>query len=235
MSRRRPPVALRQEPQPGPALGRRRLLIGAGATVAVVAFPALAAGRDALPRMTDGPFYPSPAYRARALDWDADLTVVGGRDPDGMPRPRAAGEHLDLYGAVQDRDGRTIDGATIEIWQCDVHGSYRHPNGAGARVDAGFQGFGSTRSDARGSYRFRTIRPVPYSGRTPHIHVKLRHPSFGELTSQLFVAGEPGNAADFLYRSLAEDDRREVELRLQRAPAGDAVTWIAERDLLVGA
>jgi protocatechuate 3,4-dioxygenase beta subunit len=75
---------------------------------------------------------------------------------------------------------------------------------------------------------------VPYPGRTPHIHVKLRHPSFGEVTSQLFVVGEPGNAADFLYRNLAEDDRREVELRLQRAPAGDAVAWIAERDLLVG-
>ena len=76
---------------------------------------------------------------------------------------------------------------------------------------------------------------MPYPGRTPHIHVKLRHPAFGEVTSQLFVAGEPGNAGDFLYRSLGDDDRRDVELRLQRAPAGAPVTWIAERDLLVGA
>ena len=76
---------------------------------------------------------------------------------------------------------------------------------------------------------------MPYPGRTPHIHVKLRHPAFGEVTSQLFVVGEPGNAGDFLYRSLADGDRQEVELRLQRAPAGDAVMWIAERDLLVGA
>ncbi len=212
---------------------RRRIIAGFGA-VAALGWPALAAARG-VPAMTDGPFYPSIAYRARSLDWDADLTTVRGRAPDGQPLPKARGEHLDLHGVVRDAAGRAIDGAEIEIWQCDALGSYRHPRGAGDRIDAGFQGFGATRSDARGDYRFRTIRPVPYPGRTPHIHVKLRHSTFGEVTSQLFVTGEPGNAADFLYRSLADDDRKEVELRLQRAPAGEAVMWIAERDLLVGA
>jgi protocatechuate 3,4-dioxygenase beta subunit len=213
---------------------RRRVLAAGGSAIACLALPAIAWSRG-LPAMTDGPFYPSLSYRARALDWDADLTAVRGRAPDGQPLPPARGEHLDLHGVVRDGQGRTVDGAEIEIWQCDVFGSYRHPRGAGDRIDAGFQGFGATRSDARGGYRFRTIRPVPYPGRTPHIHVKLRHPSFGELTSQLFVAGEPGNPGDFLYRSLADDDRKEVELRLQRAPSGEPVTWIAERDLLVGA
>jgi protocatechuate 3,4-dioxygenase beta subunit len=214
-----------------PRRHRRRFLAAAGAgVVAAIGAPALARG---VPPMTDGPFYPSIAYRTRSLDWDADLTSVRGRDPDGQPLPRARGEHLDLHGVVRDDAGRSVDGAEIEIWQCDAFGSYRHPRGAGARIDAGFQGFGATRSDGRGGYRFRTIRPVPYPGRTPHIHVKLRHPSFGELTSQLFVAGEPGNAADVLYRSLSEDDRKEVELRLQRAAAGEAVMWIAERDLRV--
>jgi protocatechuate 3,4-dioxygenase beta subunit len=117
--------------------------------------------------------------------------------------------------------------------RCDAFGSYRHPRGAGARIDAGFQGFGSTRSDARGMYRFLTIRPVPYPGRTPHIHVKLRHPAFGEVTSQLFVAGEPGNAGDFLYQSLGDADRKEVELRLRKPAAGELVAWVAERDLVV--
>jgi protocatechuate 3,4-dioxygenase beta subunit len=184
--------------------------------------------------MTDGPFYPSPAYRAGSLDWDADLTTVRGRDADGQPLPRARGEHLDLHGIVRDGDGRVIDGAEIEIWQCDVFGSYRHPRGAGARIDAGFQGFGSTRGDGRGFYRFRTIRPVPYPGRTPHIHVKLRHPAFGELTSQLFVAGDPGNGGDFLYRSLSDEERKDVELRLLKAAAGEPVAWVAERELVVG-
>ena len=216
-----------------PPLDRRRLIVAAGA-VATLGWPAIAIARG-LPSMTDGPFYPSIAYRARSVDWDADLTTVRGRAPDGQPLPRARGEHLDLHGVVRDGSGKAVDGAEIEIWQCDAFGSYRHPRGAGDRIDAGFQGFGATRSDSRGGYRFRTIRPVPYPGRTPHIHVKLRHPAFGEITSQLFVVGEPGNPGDFLYRSLDEGDRQEVEMRLQRAPAGDAVMWIAERDLLVGA
>ena len=218
------------DPQPA----RRRLVLAAGVgAAAALGIPGLASARG-LPPMTDGPFYPSLAYRARALDWDADLTTVKGRSPDGQPLPRARGEHLDLHGVVRDGAGRAVDGAEIEIWQCDVHGSYRRPRGAGDRIDAGFQGFGATRSDGRGGYRFRTIRPVPYPGRTPHIHVKLRHPAFGEVTSQLFVAGEPGNAGDFLYRSLDDADRGEVDMRLQRAPAGDAVSWIVERDLGVG-
>ena len=214
------------------ALSRRRL-IGAGAgLVATIGCPAIAIARG-LPRMTDGPFYPPLAYRARSVDWDADLTSVRVRAPDGQPQPPARGEHLDLRGAVVDGDGRPVDGAEVEIWQCDAFGSYRHPRGAGDRVDAGFQGFGSTRSDARGVYRFRTIRPVPYPGRTPHIHVKLRHPTFGEVTSQLFVAGDPGNVSDFLYRSLGDSERKEVELRLQKPTAGEPVAWVAERDLIV--
>lgn len=214
---------------------RRHVLCSAGAAVAVLGFPAIAASRDALPRMTDGPFYPPLAYRAQAIDWDADLTVVRSRDAGGQPRAPAAGEHLDLYGTVRDDNGRPVDAATVEIWQCDAYGSYRHPRGASDRVDAGFQGFGSAQSDVRGGYRFRTIRPVPYPGRTPHIHVKVRHPSFGEVTSQLFLADHPGNSGDFLYKSLGEAERSAVALRLLRAPPGAPVTWRVERDLIVGA
>ncbi len=213
--------------------GRRRLLAAAGAAGAAwIGFPAWA--RTILPRMTDGPFYPSPAYRARSLDWDADLTTVAGAAPDGQPRPRATGQLLDLFGQVVDPDGKALDRAEVEIWQCDAFGSYRHPRGAGARVDDGFQGFGSSVADAQGVYRFRTIRPVPYPGRTPHIHVKVRHAAIGEVTSQLFVAGDPGNGRDFLYSSLSPEQRASVELRLQRAAAGSPVTWLAESALVVG-
>ncbi len=214
------------------SIARRRLLVASVGAVATIALPTIATAKG-LPPMTDGPFYPSLAYRARSVDWDADLTTVRGFDPDGRPLPRARGEHLDLRGAVLDADGRAIDGAEVEIWQCDAFGSYRHPRGAGDRVDVGFQGFGSTKSDPRGRYRFRTIRPVPYPGRAPHIHVKLRHPTFGEWTSQLFVAGEARNASDVLWRALDADDRSAVELRLQPPAAGEPVAWVAERDLLV--
>lgn len=206
----------------------RRLSLHAFAVAgAGCALPSAGLAAAALPAMTEGPFYPSPSYRARRLDWDADLTRVAGVDT------QARGEWLDLGGKVQDDTGRHIDGAEIEIWQCDSFGSYRHPSGAGAQVDEGFQGFGSTRSDAQGLYRFRTIRPVPYPGRTPHIHVKLRHPAFGELTSQLFVAGDPGNARDGIWRRLSADDRQLSEMRLVRAPAGEPVMWQSEQPLVV--
>ena len=213
---------------------RRSALKGTLGVIAMLALPALASSRRALPRMAEGPFYPSPAYRARSLDWDADLTTVQGRAADGPARPRARGEHLDLVGTVSDANGRIVDGAEVEIWQCDVFGSYRHPRGAGDQVDEGFQGFGLSKTNAHGAYRFRTIRPAPYPGRTPHIHVLLRHPSFGTLISQLFVVGDAGNARDFLYRSLSNEDRASVDMQLQRAPANAGVAWRVEQMLVVG-
>jgi protocatechuate 3,4-dioxygenase beta subunit len=216
------------------SIARRRVLGGSVAAVAALAFPALASSRRVLPAMTEGPFYPPLDYRARSLDWDADLTTVMVGAGRTRTLARAAGEHLDLFGTVVDAHNRIVDDAEIEIWQCDAFASYRHPRGGGAQVDEGFQGFGATRSDRSGAYRFRTIRPVPYPGRTPHIHVKLRHPAFGELTSQLFVAGDPGNAGDMIYRRLGADERQLVNMKLQRAPASSAVKWIAQRPLIVG-
>lgn len=211
---------------------RRRLLrtaFGLGLSAASLGFPVLAIARQRLPAMTEGPFYPTE----RPLDDDADLTRVQGQRP-------AQGEWLDIEGTVVDQNGRSIDRAEIEIWQCDVHGSYRHPRGAGARIDPGFQGFGATSTDGRGAFRFRTIRPVPYAGRTPHIHVKVRHPSFGEITSQWFVAGEPGNERDFVFRHLEVAQRAQVMLdlrktALQAAAADQPVMWQTRREVVVPA
>jgi len=213
---------------------RRRVLrcVAAGAAVALAA-PALASSRRALAGMTDGPFYPPRSWRERWSDWDADLTRV----PHAGSNRVAQGEHLGLEGRVIDVDERVIDGATVEIWQCDAVGHYRHPSTEPTteRVDEAFQGFGATRSEAQGQFRFRTIRPVPYPGRTPHIHVKLRHASFGEVTSQLFVAGDPGNARDFLWRSLSAADRTALEMRLQDAATDTGLRWLVRHDLVVPA
>jgi protocatechuate 3,4-dioxygenase beta subunit len=114
-------------------------------------------------------------------------------------------------------------------------GASHHPRGAGTGLDPGFQGFGMARTDAQGGFRFLTIRPVPYPGRTPHIHLKVRHPGFDELTSQWFVAGDPGNARDVLFRRLTPAQRDQVTMTLERPPAGTGLAWHTRRDIVVPA
>jgi protocatechuate 3,4-dioxygenase, beta subunit len=194
-----------------PQTHRRRVLawIGAGALAPLVATPGLADDRPPTPRMTEGPFYP----RSFPADVDADLTRVAGRS--GM----AQGTALEVTGQVVDRSGRPRGGATVEIWQCDATGQYHHVGEAQRAGDPDFQGFGKVVADAEGGYRFRTIRPVPYPGRTPHIHFTVVEGGKRRLTSQMFIEGEAGNERDGLYRHLGRDARL-VTLKLENAGAG---------------
>lgn len=216
---------------------RRRVLASTGrlllAGVAGLGVPALASSRRALAEMTEGPFYPPRAWREAWPDQDADLSRVR----QGGQLLQARGEHLGLELVVADTAGRLVDGAEVEIWQCDALAHYRHPRvkAEAGRYDPGFQGFGATRSGAQGLARLRTIKPVPYPGRTPHIHFKLRHASFGELSSQLFVAADPGNEGDFLWRRLPAADRAGLTLQLQPAAADQGLRWMARHTLVVPA
>ena len=214
--------------QSPPRPGRRRFTLGA---LSVLAAPALASSRRTVAEMTDGPFYPPRAWREQWADWDADLSRV---QRDGRTLV-ARGEHLGLQLLVADVNGRLIDGAEVEIWQCDALAAYRHPRvrQVAGSYDEAFQGFGASRSDGDGQVRFRSIKPVPYPGRTPHIHIKLRHASFGEVTSQLFIAGDPGNARDFLWRALDAGDREMLEMKLQPAAADSGLRWSVRKVLVL--
>ncbi len=183
--------------------------------------------------MSDGPFYPPRSWRERWDDWDADLTRVRRNNSE----QRARGQWLGLEARVLDSQGKPLDNAEVEIWQCDALQSYHHPrvNVQPTQIDSGFQGFGATRSDRQGQLRFLTIKPVPYPGRTPHIHVKLRHASFGELSSQLFVAGEGDNAGDFLWRRLNAQQQAAQTMQLQPAAADSGLRWMAQQVLRVPA
>ncbi|MDH3233319.1 MAG: protocatechuate 3,4-dioxygenase [Alphaproteobacteria bacterium] len=175
-------------------LPRRRVLAsGLSAAAFVAATPALAALRPT-PRQTRGPFYPDKF----PLDSDNDLVRVKGK------AARALGEVTHLSGRVLDTDGKPVAGARIEIWQCDANGVYHHQgDGRLGRIDGNFQGYGRTRAAADGGYRFRTIKPVPYPGRTPHIHFAVAAPGFEEISTQMYIEGHPQNARDFLYRQVA--------------------------------
>ena len=213
---------------------RRHLVLATAA--ASLALPALASSRRALVPMTEGPFYPAKRWRDKGPfsgDWDADLTRV---ERSGRVAT-ARGEHLGLLAVVADTGGRLIDNVEIEIWQCDVMQAYRHASVAAPQgsFDEGFQGFGATRSGKDGSFTLRTIKPVAYPGRTPHIHVTLRHATFGELTSQLFAAADPGNAGDFLWRRLPQADRSALEMLPLPAAPESGLRWLVRHTLTVPA
>ncbi|MBL8250832.1 MAG: intradiol ring-cleavage dioxygenase [Candidatus Competibacter sp.] len=201
---------------------RRRILLAAGAWL--LAGGARAAARlEPTPAQTAGPFYPTEP----PLDDDSDLTRV--RGADGVAR----GQITDLTGRLLDRDGRPIPKTRIEIWQCDAHGRYHHPlDGAGER-DPNFQGFGQTATDAEGRYRFRTIRPVPYPGRTPHIHMAVFPEGERPFVTQLYVRGEPLNARDGLFNAIPPA-RRERVLADFSPHLSDGATLAARFDVVLG-
>jgi protocatechuate 3,4-dioxygenase beta subunit len=195
---------------------RRRLLAAslAGAALAGVPWRARAQSRVATPSQTAGPFYP----REFPADGDGDLVAVKGRS--GI----AKGELLLLGGTVTDTSGRPLAGARVEIWQCNAFGRYHHPGDrSGAPLDPDFQGWGAFVTAGDGGYRFRTIKPVPYPGRTPHIHFRVSGRAAPELVTQMYLEGEPGNARDGLYGWLDPAARAAVTVRLDKAPDGTAL------------
>ena len=197
--------------RPSTAPLRRRLLLGSAALLAAPVFirDVRAQSRLALtPSQTEGPFYPVALPR----DDDFDLLRHG-------ERRYGKGQPAWVAGRVLNPAGQALKGGVVEIWQCDQDGHYDHPRD-GARMDPDFQGFGRVTLSAEGAFRFRTIRPAAYSGRTPHIHAKVKLGAKELLTTQLYVEGEPGNARDFLWNRLSPAGRAALTRPFVPGPDG---------------
>ena len=213
-----------------PTLTRRRLVGGALAGAALLPASGLQAQTPSLllptPAGTRGPFYPLTL----PADTDADLVLLRGSDA------RASGVVTHLAGRVLGTDGAAVPGALVEIWQCDANGRYHHPGDTGGPArDAAFQSYGQVRAGADGAYRFRTIRPVAYPGRTPHIHFAVQAPGRPPLVTQMYVEGEPLNAADALYRGLGTPRRQAaVTVRLQGADGIEPGALAGTFDIVLG-
>jgi protocatechuate 3,4-dioxygenase beta subunit len=174
------------------------------------------------PRAAEGPFYPVEI----PTDHDNDLVRI-----DSMVR-EAGGEILRLRGVVTDTDAKPIANAVVEIWQCDAHGVYRHPGDPRPNLrDTAFQGFGRTVSDSEGRFNFRTIVPVPYPGRTPHIHAKIIADGRAPLTTQFYLADYRDNARDFLFNRMTSDERKRVSMDIRHQSGNDRAAW--ETDIVV--
>ncbi len=204
---------------------RRLLLVGAGASL-LPPGPGFAAGAIATPQQTEGPFYPT----AFPSDMDNDLVQVRGQ------AARALGTVLHLEGRVLDLNGKPVDGAVVEIWQCDAQGLYDHPRQPGRdRRDNAFQGYGRMLVAAGATYSFRTLKPVAYAGRSPHIHFRVATSTGRVLTSQFYIAGDPGNDRDGVFRGIRDPRQRElVEMRLKPAPGKEAGALATSMDIVVG-
>ncbi len=208
-----------------PQIGRRRVLRGLAAAAAVAVVPG--AGRAlaapdlvTTPQQTEGPFYP----KDWAGDIDNDLVRVHGE------AAQALGKVTHVMGRVLDTSGASIAGARVEIWQCDASGVYRHPADTSwlRTRDPGFQGRGRVLTPENGAYAFRTIRPVAYPGRTPHIHFAIEVPGRPALITQMYVAGEPQNERDFILNNI-KDARQRAGVIVNLEP-GERM----EADALVG-
>ena len=164
---------------------------------------------------TIGPFW----HLIEHPEW-ADLTRFG-----------AAGERITLVGSIVDGDGNPVTDAAVELWQADPP------------ADEHFPAFGRSRTDARGEFRFTTVKPGPVPGRgnaqqAPHCAVALHARGLLKaLVTRAYFAGDPLNETDPLLSSIEDPKRRatlvaqpqgvdrwRIDIRLQRGPSSEAET-----------
>jgi protocatechuate 3,4-dioxygenase beta subunit len=179
---------------------RRRLLSALTLGGAALCVPGAFAEQLTLtPRQTEGPFYPDHL----PLDTDNDLLIIN----DAITP--AVGEITHLGGRVLDARGNPIRSALAEIWQVDHTGAYIHSGSMNrSGRDQNFQGFGRFLTGSTGEYYFRTIKPVAYPGRTPHIHFAIKMKGQEKFTTQCYIQGEPQNERDGVLRGVTDPAAR---------------------------
>src|SRR2546421_1360997 len=207
--------------------GRRAFL--SGLALGAAAFTVRGAFAEELvrtPPQTEGPFYPDKL----PLDTDNDLIIVN----DSLTP--AIGQITHLSGRILDAKGNPVRNALVEIWQVDGKGVYLHTGDSGKRKrDANFQGFGRFLTGSSGEYYFRTVKPVAYPGRTPHIHFKIKKAGKELLTTQCYVKGDPGNARDFIFRSIRDAKARAAVLVAFDPVKGSRIGELAAKfDVVLG-
>ena len=206
---------------------RRRFLGGLAASAAFFTVPGVFAEElTRTPPQTEGPFYPDKL----PLDTDNDLLILNDK------LTPAVGEITHLAGRILDLNGNPLKNALVEIWQCDHNGAYIHSrSGNKEKADGNFQGFGRFLTASSGEYYFRTIKPVPYPGRTPHIHFAVKVKGKKELVTQCYIKDHPGNDRDGVLRSI-RDEKARASILVDFAPIKESKVGelAAKFDIVMG-
>jgi protocatechuate 3,4-dioxygenase alpha subunit len=149
------------------------------------------------------------------------LGLTDSRSISRIAGDAAKGERVWLNFRVLDGEGAPIPDAMIELWQADSEGNYaRQDSGANGEV---FSGFGRLATKEDGCCRFETIRPGCVPGpseavQSPHINVSiLGRGILKRLSTRVYFAGEPTNAADPVLALVPEN--RRATLMAQPDPA----------------
>ena len=176
--------------------------------------------------ITRCPFYPDRL----PLDTDNDLLVLN------HSLTPAVGEVTYLSGRILDSKGEPMRGVEVEIWQCDAEGAYLHSKGqSGDKRDGNFQGFGRFLTGTKGEYLFRTIKPVSYPGRSPHIHYKIKSKGKDLLVTQCYIRGDARNEKDGVFKSIKNPKARAaVEVDFVPLPNSKAGELSATFDIVLG-
>jgi protocatechuate 3,4-dioxygenase beta subunit len=117
--------------------------------------------------------------------------------------PGVPGEPLIFRGKVVNIRGKAIEGAWVDIWQADGEGRYDI---------FGYRLRGHQMTDSEGRFEHLTVVPCEYDApltnadgetrmvyRTAHLHVKVKAPERGTLTTQIYIPGSPGQERDSGY------------------------------------
>jgi protocatechuate 3,4-dioxygenase beta subunit len=130
------------------------------------------------PEVTEGPFYVAEDLLRSDIRTDSSTGAVKAGTPLTLRF---------LVSQVTAESGCTaLEGATVEVWHCDAAGAYSDVTDRGSSTVG--QDFlrGAQVTDANGVATFATIYPGWYSGRTVHIHFKVRPNANQVFTSQVF-------------------------------------------------